>query len=229
MEMEVANAALEPMWSANAAWPILYGNPLHRPVTKWAKTSTLNKCHQDAQADFSLLLLSGSAFDMQGDEFPEISCCHLVFPTAGHLRNFLTSTQLYIWGTSAALLEVWPVHGSKKSPGVFYSISFLSRAKRELSGLSGWSLVKHIKPFYMFTGESTYCLRFTVYFPRFALGDRCHGTGTRRVLPPQQPPRSTTSTCPKSCFWPQILWVSAGKVLEAKTLAKQMGRKQQPR
>lgn len=81
-EMGGASTALVLMWTADAAGPVLCGNLIHRPVTTWTKASALSKSHQDAQADFSLLQLSGSAYDTHGYELPEIPCCHLVFPTA---------------------------------------------------------------------------------------------------------------------------------------------------
>lgn len=232
MEREVANTALLPMRSANAAWPILYGNPLHRPVRKRAKTSALNKCHQDAQADFSLLLLSGSAFDKQGDELPEISCCHLAFSTAGHRRNeprfsninanFISEgRQQHYWRFGQSM-------ENKKSPRVFYSIIFLSWAKR----LFGWSLVKHIQPFHVYWSKhllltfyrlfSMLCSRGSLPWYRNQKGPTAAAAALKHHLCLPGP-----SWARAPLLAPEILCASAGKVLEVKSLAKQMRRKQQ--
>lgn len=42
-------------------------------------------------------------------------------------------------------------------------------------------LVKHPQTFQTFTGESIYCLHFTLYLSCFALGDHGCGTGSRRT------------------------------------------------
>ena len=148
-------------------------------------------------------------------------------------RDFLTSIQLYIWGTSAALLEVQPVHGNKKSPRVLYSISLLSLAKRELAGLFDWSLVEHIQPFHRFTGESIYCLHFPIYFDALLWGitamvQKPEGPSHRSSHLEASPPPAWSFMGPSLASGLRDLTGQCRESFGGKNLAKWMRRKQQP-
>lgn len=51
----------------------------------------------------------------------------------------------------SSTIEVWPVH--RNLPGCFTPPAF-SAEPSELSGLFDWSIVEHIRPFYMFPGKA---------------------------------------------------------------------------
>lgn len=205
--MEAANAALVLTWSVNAAWAILHGNPFHRPVTQWGKTSILNKCHQDAHADFSLLLLSGSTSDMQGDEFPEISCCHLVFPLPAtrkmnqeHQHNLLSKgLQQHYRGFGQFmvlnLLGVWLHQLPQVSQARALWTMWLKLSKTHSASLHVcWG--KHLL-LTLCSLFSTFCLVGSLPWYRNQKDSTTAAVASR-----------TASVCPKSCFWLQRLYGS---------------------
>lgn len=171
-------------WTVDSAGSILYGNPLHRPVTTRDEASALSKSHQEeAQADPSSFQLSGPAFDTHGYEIPEIPCCHLVFPMADHQPNEQRISQLS-FPSEGRQQHHWRLGQSMETrhfPAYVTAVWLSQLSQAGGCWTVGLIFVKHTQPFQTFTGESIYCLHLTVYLPCFAVGNHGHGTSSRRT------------------------------------------------
>lgn len=217
--MEGASTALVLTWTADSAGTILCGNPLHRPVTMWAKASALSRSHQGAQADPSLLQLPG--IDTHGYELPEIPCCHLVFPTADHQPNKLRIFQLS-FRSEGLQRHHWRLGQPTETRHLPAYVTAVRLSQLSQAG-ARWTLIDLCKTHPAF--PNIYWGKHLLLTPHCLSSMLCSGGpwpwNRFQEDPKASPPPAWSFPGPSSAPGPRQSMVSTGKALEQKAGTKE--------